>query len=316
GPRSASHTPRELHADIDYGIDSERRLRRADLDAFERSLVRRRRVRLVAIPLLIAAAGGAAYYALVWRARQPRTAEVERNDEIGQATLIASGTRVTGMLGKRISRTQGDRDHFRLAEVPAPGGGDLLSIDLAGIPNMDLVLSVYEPGGALIAQRDEGGVGAPEQLRNPRVRRPVVIGVAEAPTAAGMPTENGSEAYVLSARLEPAAPGAESEPNEAASDAGALRPGLVVRGWLDRRDDVDRFTFDGAAGRYRVRVTGAAKVPLVWRVKGLTQTGREATVELAPGDLVELSRGDRDGGKAGALPGAREEYRVEVEAAR
>ncbi|HWN66040.1 MAG TPA: serine/threonine-protein kinase, partial [Haliangium sp.] len=104
---------------IDYGIDSAIRLRRADLDEYERSLRRRRRVRVALVPLLLLGAASSAAYAIWLRPEPARRAEVEPNDEIDRATLIAAGQPAAGYLGKRISKTEPDRDYYR---VPLPEG--------------------------------------------------------------------------------------------------------------------------------------------------------------------------------------------------
>jgi hypothetical protein len=309
---AANPTPRTLEVQLDDGLDDHRRLRRADLDAFERSLVRRRWTRLVLIPLALAAAAAGGYLYYDWRGKQPRTAEEEPNGQVGAATPIRSGVAVTGHIGRRESPTRADRDYFALNEVPAPGGGQELSVELSGLPNMDLVLRVYQPGGHLVAERNEGSVGDGEVLHNLRVRRPVVVMATEAPTATGFPTENVSDQYRLSARLEPTSPVAESEPNDTASDAGRLEVGAAVHGWLDRRDDVDLWKFAGPAGRYRIQVAVSEDLPLVWLLEGVEMTAAHATAELATGDRIELLRGDRWLPRGERLPAVADPYRIEI----
>ena len=80
----------------DDGLASDRRLRRADLDAYERSLKRRRWVWVALLPVLVAGGAAGAWYYLAWRARQPRTVELEPNDRPEDATPFASGVPVSG----------------------------------------------------------------------------------------------------------------------------------------------------------------------------------------------------------------------------
>jgi eukaryotic-like serine/threonine-protein kinase len=301
-------------ADLDDGIDSERRLRRADLDEYERSLQRRRWVAIVSLPLLLAGAAGGIYYYVTWRARQPQSEEQERNDDLGRATLIGSGAPVTGWIGQRIDRERSDRDFYRLGETPDPGGGDRVTVEVTGLPNIDVGLYLYEVDGRLVAQADEGGVGGGEALRWYRVRGPAVLMVSEVRRPNAIPTENVSDSYRLTATLVrgSAARDAEAEPNDATSDAAPIGAGTLMRGHLDRRDDVDLYRYDGPAGRYQVRVSGAAEVPLAWRHGARELDGREQTLELAPGDLLALARADRALPRGQPLPGADQVYELEI----
>ncbi len=296
----------------DDGLASDRRLRRADLDAYERSLKRRRWVWVALLPVLVAGGAAGAWYYLAWRARQPRTVELEPNDRPEDATPFASGVPVSGHIGRRISRSESDRDYFRLMEVPTPAGGDLVTITVSALPNMDLALSLYDARDQLLASRDDGGVGQPEHLRAHRVRSPVFVRVSESRPAASraLPTENVSDTYALVATLARGQPAIESEPNDTAIDAGALAADRMD-GWLDRRDDVDVYRWSGGAGRYRVAVTGADRVPL-WVRRGGDQLGREAQIQLAPGDIISLGRSDSARPRDEELPGADQRYTLTV----
>jgi serine/threonine-protein kinase len=291
---------------INDTVDSERRLNRADLDAFERSIKRRRWVGFVTLPLLIAAAGGGAYGYARWRALQPRSEEVERNDVADDATLVASGAAVSGTIGRRIDPGKADRDFFRLVDAAAPGGGDAVAVEVTALPNIDLGLSLVDAGGRVIATRDEGGMGAPERLRSTRVRGPVIVMVTEAKSATGLPTENVSDRYQLTARVARAAAGIETEPDDAATDAQPIAPGAAVSGWLDRRTDVDVFRFDGAGGRYLVTLTTAA--PATVRVGGAVVNG---PLELRPGAVIEVARAS-GGAAAAAGPAPDDAYALVV----
>jgi serine/threonine-protein kinase len=303
-------------AELDYDVDSERRLRRADLDRWERALHRRRWVAVVSLPLCLAAVAGGIYYYISWRAQQPQRQEQERNDELAQATLIASGVPVTGLIGQRISRNRSDRDFYRLRERPDGAAGDRVIVEVTALPNVDLALSLYEPGGRLLAQADEAGAGHGESLRWYRVREPVLVMVSEARRPAALPTENVSDTYRLTVWLVrgSAARDAEAEPNDSPSDAAPLVVGERMRGYLDRRDDVDLYRFDGPAGRYRVRVEGAAEVPLRMLVGSRELTGREQVLDLTPGSLLRLTRSDGALARGQPLPGADQEYVIEVSA--
>ncbi len=311
---AAAGAPPGVAAELDYDIDSDRRLRRADLDAFERAIHRRRWVAVASLPICLAAAVGGLYYYFTWRAAQPQTVEQERNDELAQATLIGSGTSVTGWIGQRISPERSDRDFYRLRERPDPTGSDRVTVEVTGLPNIDLGLYLYEAGGRLLAQADEGGVGQGEWLRWYRVRGSIVLMVSEVRGPRSLPTENVSDAYRLRAVLIRGATArdAEVEPNDAPSDAAPLAAGERMRGYLDRRDDVDLVRFEGKPGRHRVWVSGAADVPIAWRHGTRELSGREQVLDLSTGDLLRLARSDHALPHGQPLPGADQIYVLEI----
>jgi len=221
---------------------------------------------------------------------------------------------VSAHIGRRISKTESDRDVYRLLEVPAPGGGDQVSIRVSGLPNMDIALALYDGREQLLASRDDGGVGQPEQLFAHRVRSPVYVVVSEArgATSIALPTENVSDEYRLTVTLERAEPQVESEPNDTASDAATVSAGPGVAGWLERRDDVDLYRFSGTSGRYHLTVTGADKLPVRLR-RGSDELGsREASVTLAPGDVISVARADRLRPREQDLPATDQRYRLAI----
>lgn len=301
-----------LARELDYGIDESLLLQRSDLEGYERQLRRRRSLRLVAVPLLFAGAAAAALWLLALRPEAPQGGEVEPNDRLATATLIASGREVTGLLGQRISRDAPDADFFRLAERPAPEGS-VVTAEVTALPNVDIELALYDDTGKLLARSDEGGVGEPEWLRRVRVSREVVVRVTESfePGGDRLPTENVSDHYRLSVVLSDIDPRLETEPNDAGSDANRLAPGAPVTGHLDHRGDVDAFRFDGAAGRYRLLVSGGPELPFSWRREGGTWSDAlSAEIELAPGDILSLRRDDDRG--AAKAPAGGDAYTVDL----
>ena len=310
GPIAA---PAPIDFDIDYGIDSAARLRRSDIDGFERGLKRRRWLRVTLVPAIMLAAAAVPIYLAFFRPTPLHTSEVEPNNDIDGATPIAAGTEVTGHLGRRISRNTPDRDYFRVAEAVA--GTSAVSLHVTALPNIDIELQVFDATGQLLAARNEGRVGHGERIRNHRTARPIVVLVTES-MAGGprLPTENVSDAYTLTVDLRPPAPGVELEPNDNLSDATPIGLGAPITGYLDRRLDDDVFRLTGEAGRYQLQVGGASKVPLTWEVSGgEPRRERTAIVDLGPGDTITLRRSDRDLGGDQELPGADEPYAIQLD---
>ena len=314
--RDAGDSAAELAADIDYGIDSALRLRRADLDEFESSMRRRRWGRMLLVPLVLAGlAGGGAYY-FRYLADRPLEVESEPNNLLADANRIAAGEPVTGYLGKRVSVTDGDRDFYRVG----PGDSRLAAITakVSAIPNIDIALRLYAPGGQLIDAADENGVGLPESIHDRVVEGEVVVMVGHRERAPGdrsLPTENVSDAYELVVRRAALDDGREREPNDSPAAASPIAVGQAVSGTLDRRDDVDLFRFEGAPGDYELSIGGAQDAPVRWSVGEIRSSERRASVELVPGSIVRLDRLDQDAPRDRLLPGSTSAYRIELRAA-
>jgi serine/threonine-protein kinase len=284
---------------------SDLRLRRSDIDAFERGLKRRRVIVLVCTTALAVAAiaGG---IVLVTRPIAPLREEEEPNDDTGRANRIAAGVPVTGFLGKRHSPTEPDRDVY---VVPWPSGSRrVVTVAVSGLPNIDIDLSVNDGDGLHGATVDEGGIGDGESLHRRQVDGPVVITVGETLGPDKLPVENVSDPYTLTVTEETGA--GETEPNNMDADANPLVLSEEMRGYLDTRLDVDLLRWTGDTGNYSIVVRGDG-VPLVWRLPdGKPRTPGSATVTLHKADVIRLERTDR--GIKGPLLGRDGQWSVVV----
>jgi serine/threonine-protein kinase len=285
--------------------ESDLRLRRSDIDAFERGLRRQRYVSLGMMTVLaLGAVGAGAYYLL--REPPPLTEEREPNDAPAQANKIAPNTKVTGFLGKRRSPTDGDIDTYL---VPYSSASDhVVTIRVTGVPNLDINLSVTDGDGLHGASADAGQLGEGEVLHRRSVDGPIVITVGETLAKDARAIENVSDPYTLTVTEDPLA--GETEPNNREPDANPLEPTSELRGYLDTRDDVDLLRWTGAEGTYNVIVL-ADGVPLAWHLSdGKLRTPGAAQVTLHKGEVVTLERTDRAG--KGPLAGRDSEWSVVV----
>lgn len=212
GAPDAAHRPPSAS-----GADSDR-LRRADVDAFEAVLARRRRLRKASIPTVAIAALAAGAIQIFGDRDRPRTREAEPNHQLDDATPIAPGEPVRGHIGQRLSETESDRDFFRVVPEPALDERHIADVEVTGLPNMALQLGLYSETGELVAQSDEGGVGEGEALREV-IRGPVYVLVTESRPPGELPTENISDAYELVVTLE-----AASNRKERAGDDRSQKP--------------------------------------------------------------------------------------------
>jgi serine/threonine-protein kinase len=272
---------------------SDLRLRRSDIDAYERSLKRRRVIVLAGTGALVMAAIVAGVM-LLSRGTPALREEREPNDDVAQANKIAAGTPVTGFLGKRRSPTEPDRDVYVVAWPTS--SRRVVTVAVSGLPNIDVNLGLSDSDGLHGATVDEAGVGTGEVLHRRQVNGPVVITIGEtlgADQKTPIPVENVSDPYTLTATEEMLA--GETEPNNLDADANPLVVTEELRGYLDTRLDVDLLRWTGEAGTYHI-VVRSEGLPLVWRLPdGKARTPGAATIELHPGDRIRLERIDRGG---------------------
>jgi serine/threonine-protein kinase len=297
---------------VDEHAPSDQRLRRSDLDAFERGLQMRRYLLWgIAAAIVLGAAGVAAYAAM--REPPPLTEEREPNDDVGQANRIAAGQPVTGYIGKRRSPQDGDRDVF-VVRWPA-GERRIVTVRVTGIPNMDITLAVADGDGQHGASTDAGGIGDGEVMHRRSIDGSLVVTVEEKMTKdMKLPVENVSDPYTLTVTEEPENAG-ETEPNNTDADANPLAPTEELRGYLDHRDDIDVLRWTGPDGKYDV-IVRADGLPLAWRVGegNLRTPGAANDLPLRKGDLITLERTDRDG--TGPLAGRDASWSIVVTQAR
>lgn len=284
-------------------VRSELRLRRSDLDAYERSL--RRHAALVWTATALLAVGGLGALALHLTGSPSTTdTEHEPNDDPERADRIAPGTPVTGWLGKRRSTTEGDRDIY-LVRAPE-GRRGALSVIVTGIPNIDLNVTIDQ---AIVI--DEGKIGEGEAVHRRAVEGTVAISVGQTIRAGErLPVENVSDAYTLVATIEAIA-GGELEPNQVVADATHLALDTELRGFLDSRSDVDLLRWIGDDGTYNL-VVRADGLPLQWRVDGgAARTPGAVRLDLRRGSMIRIERSDRDA--RGPLLGRDLPWRIAVQ---
>ncbi|MBK6847960.1 MAG: serine/threonine protein kinase [Proteobacteria bacterium] len=230
-----------------------------------------RRGRVLRGGLLLAALGalGGAFY---WYAiRRPNTLaptrEREPNDMPAEATLLRPGQPVSGLLGKRLSDAESDRDWYRL--VVAGAAAQQLTAQVSALPNMDLALELYDGRGQRQAAADAAGAGLGEMIP----AWPVTTGsyyllVREVWRVGRSPTENVTDQYRLEVALAMQPANWELEPNDAEGNANPLAIGATVDGLLGSAADEDTYRVDVPHPRLVGEVSAVAGVDLVveiWR---------------------------------------------------
>ena len=262
------------------------RLRRRDLEAFEQSLRRRKVMSHLVVPIvllgLIAATG-----TLYLRTQTPHavTSEHEPNNAAGYANPIASDVPVQASIDKMLEGGRGDLDYF---QIPRGRGPRAVSARLQGIPDVDLVLELFDAQGRRIAKADARGRGWGEWLQ------PTALGpaggyllVREEWVEGQTPIEDAADRYTLTAHWGPPEPGWESEPNDWKEAATPVTVGRSMRGYLGSADDKDWFALTPSAdGRLvgRVRAPAGVDVAVIYGDRGAAGAPTEAPPADAPGD--------------------------------
>jgi eukaryotic-like serine/threonine-protein kinase len=274
-------------------FESDARLQRGDVDAFERQL--RRRKYLIAGGLLLALVGAGAVIAMIiTRPARPLSRELEPNNDLASANLIESGKAVTGHLGRRRTATEGDRDVFRLIDTPSDSAR-LVSIAISSIPNINMALSIVAPDGKALVMADEFAAEGGEAIVRRKVTGTAYIVVEQVRDPNSVhPTENVSDEYQLLVSTDQEIENMETEPNATAVDANAIRLNIAVNGTLERRNDLDTLRWAGADGEFNLELVQAAGGSARWRVgEGAWQRPGLVTTALKTGELIQLEREDK-----------------------
>jgi eukaryotic-like serine/threonine-protein kinase len=261
------------------------RLRRRDLDEFEQSLRRRRLVSRLIVPAVF---GAAAVVAVLYLRAGPHavTSEHEPNNAAAYANPIASDVPVTGSIGEVLEGGKPDLDYF---QIPAGKGARAVSARLQGIPDVDLVLELFDAQGRRVAKADARGRGGGEWLQ-PTALGPAggYLQIREEWVEGQPPTENAGDRYTLSAHWGAPEPGWEIEPNDWKEVATPIAVGRAIRGYLGSADDKDWFSFTpDRSSHMTVRVRAPAGVDIAL-LRGDPE-GSPPVDQQGPGHAEEMS---------------------------
>jgi eukaryotic-like serine/threonine-protein kinase len=227
------------------------RLEREDIDAFERQQRRRRVASLMVAIVLLGGLGLAGWATVRFVRPRPVTVEKEPNDVPSLATTLPQGRPVSGHVGSPRTSGEPDFDYYR---VPAGPGTRAVTATVTGVPEVDLVLELYDDTGQRLAKVDNTGAGKDESLG------PVAIGQGEAfvrvrpvwtagePAGAASPTP-----YELTVEWGPPRPDVELEPNDTPLTANKIEREGSLTGHLSSAEDEDWFVIKVPPG---MRVDG------------------------------------------------------------
>jgi serine/threonine protein kinase len=254
-------------------------LGREDVDEFERQQ-RRRQLFSSGVMLFLLAGLGLAAWA-TWRVLRPRASTVEKepNDVPALATPLIAGRVMSGTIGKPRASGEPDFDCYR---IPPGPGERALTAKVTGVPEVDLVLEVYDDAGRRLVKVNSGGPGASESLG------PVAIGPGESFVRVrpywdpGEAAPAGSDTpYLLTADWASPRSDRELEPNDTPLTANKIDGEVTVQGHLAAPDDEDWFVIRVPPGmRVAGQVEGIPGVDLAV----LVGEQRKRTDANPPGD--------------------------------
>jgi hypothetical protein len=237
-------------------------LEREDFDAFERKERLRRRVAsFVVAPVLLLGLVLAGWAVVRFLRPRPSTFEKEPNDIAAMATLLPRDRPVSGHVGNPRPDGEPDFDYYR---IPAGSGLRAVTAKITGVPEVDLVLELFDSTGKLVTKVDHAHQGEGESLG------PVAIGSGEAfvrarPVwTAGQAAPGSATPYELTVDWGRPRPDWELEPNDTPTLANKILKEMAVSGYLASPEDQDWFEVKVPPGmRVDGRVDGIDGIDLV-----------------------------------------------------
>lgn len=239
----------------------------------------RRRSALQFLGVCVAFVAAAA--ALIWALSGSSIGrEQEPNDTAAQANQLDDAGQTRGSIGQRRSSMVADRDCYRLPPVQLT---DDLSVQVDGVPNMDLLVTLHDAEGGELMRLSHRGYGQGEVLRHLDPRRgPAIVCVTENTGRGKVAGESLSDIYTLTAKVAPRVGVVETEPNDG-HRRGELPAARSLLGVLDGPDDVDVFSlqdhFEGRIIRVHLESTQELSLEGV-RIALLDHAGRPLTTTI------------------------------------
>ena len=164
---------------------------------FERSLRLRTYSRLMLL-LALLILGGVGIWHLLHGAPPVLTQEVEPNDEPKDATALTLGVPISGHIGRRVRHDTSDRDVYEVRSLTTRCN---TSVEVTGVPALDLVLEGFDRDGRSLFKINDRGPGQAERLPPTEIAADqLYVVVRELWVQGTLPLENSTDAYTLTVR--------------------------------------------------------------------------------------------------------------------
>ncbi len=229
------------------------RLRKEDVDLFERRLRWRRRYLLMLSPLAFVGVLWAGWNAYRSLSNEASEHEVEPNDSAATATVPHNGAALFGRIGEPSADGTPDFDYYRI-----PGGKPprWVHATVSGVANVDLVLELFDVRGSLVAKINGGGEGRGEALGpwklssgNDFFLRVRPLWLENDRSERSRQVTSSRTPYMLVAAWGKPTFAWELEPNDQPAQASPLSFDVPLQGHIATADDVDWFELSGKPGR-------------------------------------------------------------------
>lgn len=247
------------------------RLRREDVDSFERGLKWRRRLLLAAAPFVVFACAWGFWRFAMAPIEEAESTESEPNDSAESANLAANAAAIFGQIGPPRADGTPDFDYFR---VPAGSANRTLYATVSGLAHLNMVLELFDSEGRVVAKTDGGDEGSGEVLG------PLRVGANEAflrvrplwQDVQGAVVPTSHTPYALTVAWGVPDPARELEPNDKQDQSSLLPLNQVVSGHLGTNTDVDWYVITGKpGGTVMVELQSSQNLPLVLESPQLRQ---------------------------------------------
>jgi hypothetical protein len=178
--------------------------------------------------------------------------ESEPNDTWDQANPLGPQNDATGVIGKRRSGTAADQDCYRMPPVKDT---DDVTVQVTGVPNMDLQVSLHAADGSALLTQSHRGRGRGEELRHPGLRKTLrALCITEYLPAGAVASESLSDKYTLHVLVQAGHAGLEQEPNDD-GPGNEIAPDALVSASLDGEGDRDVFALQGQLEPHILSIT-------------------------------------------------------------
>jgi serine/threonine-protein kinase len=272
---------------------------RDEVEAYERKLRRQRYGALGFAALVALGALGGAVKLVMLETRVVFTGvEIEPNDSAKDATKVPLGTPVSGMLGKRLDPSHGDRDFYAFDIPERAGKPPIIELKVSALPNFSMCTMLYRPG--FTTALGQYCVGRPgRELVIPAMRLEAgryFLAVLQDLDGYGGAVpflhENVSDSYTITLRPVDPPEGHEIEPNDQVASATTLLPGATVSARLGWVNDEDVFCVpQGTPGKIRFSVHDGLRDSGVLEATPMrgAELGAPVRIHLAPGGKINAA---------------------------
>jgi len=240
---------------------------RKDFDRFERGLRLKRAAVSVAALAIVAGLAVAFWWGIINQGFIRSDFESEPNNTKATADRLFDGAWMAAYVGRPAVGEETEPDYFMIENTT--GSNAVASIEVSGVPGVNLVLQTYTPSRENpLLKVDSGGMGRGELMPNQWVSEHYLYAMVRAYHVDGQASRHNMEIpYHIRVDLRRPLENEEREPNVDVGEAFALRLGEAATGLVGWDGDFDLFLApdlpaEGAMVRVQLESGGEADLKL------------------------------------------------------